>query len=120
MTIGVSKQASVFDSRSVQDIYEEIRDAYRRYPQPWVIGYSGGKDSTATLQLVWKALEELAPEERNKPVYVIASDTQVETPVIIDYLDSTIERINEAAKAQDLPITAQKVSPDLNGSFWVN
>ena len=120
MRTGLPNETSVFDSRTTQELYEEVREVYRRYPQPWVIGYSGGKDSTATLQLVWKALEGLPPEERNKPVYVIASDTQVETPVIIDYLDSTIERINEAAKAQDLPITAQKVSPDLNGSFWVN
>src|SRR5215217_2734235 len=104
MTIGVSKQASVFDSRSVQDIYEEIREVYRRYPQPWVVGYSGGKDSTATLQAIWKALEGLAPEKRKKPVFVIASDTQVETPVIIDYMDSSLRRINEAAEREVLPI----------------
>ncbi len=120
MRKGMPTETSVFDSRSVQDIYDEIREVYRRYPQPWVVGYSGGKDSTATLQLIWKALEGLPPEERQKPVFVIASDTQVETPVVIDYLDGTLRRINETAEREGLPIRAQKVSPDLNGSFWVN
>ena len=64
MSTGLPNETSVFDSRTIEDIYEEIRDVYRRYPQPWVIGYSGGKDSTAVIQLVWKALESLPLEER--------------------------------------------------------
>lgn len=64
MAEGLPNERSFFERGTVQDIYGEIRDAYRRYPQPWVIGYSGGKDSTTVLQLVWKALEELPPEER--------------------------------------------------------
>jgi DNA sulfur modification protein DndC len=113
-------ETSVFEQRTIQDIYEEICDVYRRYPQPWVIGYSGGKDSTAVLQLVWKALEGLKPEERQKPVFVIASDTKVETPVIVDYIDNTLRRINETAKTAGMPFHAEKVMPTLNDSFWVN
>ena len=75
MTIGLPKETSIFEKRTMQEIYEEVRNLYQRYPQPWVIGYSGGKDSTAVVQLVWKALEGLSPEERQKPVFVIASDT---------------------------------------------
>jgi DNA sulfur modification protein DndC len=68
VNFGPPKEKSVFDSRTVQDIYEEVRKLYKSNPQPWVIGYSGGKDSTAVLQLVWKALEGLPAEEREKPV----------------------------------------------------
>jgi DNA sulfur modification protein DndC len=82
MAGGLPNETSVFETRTIQDICDEIRDVYLRYPQPWVVGYSGGKDSTAVLQLVWKALEELPAEDRQKPVFVIASDTKVETPVI--------------------------------------
>jgi DNA sulfur modification protein DndC len=120
MGSGFPNEHSVFDSRAINDIYEEIRDVYHRYPQPWVIGYSGGKDSTAVLQLVWKALETLAPEQRQKPVFVIASDTQVETPVIVDYIDNTLRRINKAAERTGMPFRAEKVLPTLNNSFWVN
>ena len=120
MSAGYPNETSVFEHRSIQDLYAEVRDVYLRYPQPWVIGYSGGKDSTATLQLVWKALEGLAPEDRQKPVFVIASDTKVETPVIVGYIDSTLRRINETAKATGMPFRAEKVVPTLNDSFWVN
>lgn len=120
MADGLPNEHSVFEWRTVQDIYDEIRDVYLRYPQPWVIGYSGGKDSTTVLQLVWKALEGLAPEARQKPVFVIAADTKVETPVIVDYIDQTIKRINEAAARTGMPFQAQKVLPTLNDSFWVN
>lgn len=117
---GLPNEHSVFATRTIQDIYAEIRDVYQRFPQPWVIGYSGGKDSTSVLQLVWKALETLAPEERRKPIFVIASDTKVETPVIVDYIDATLERINQTAEAKAMPFQAQKVMPTLDDGFWVN
>lgn len=111
---------SVFDTRSIEDLYRDVRDVYLSTRLPWVIGYSGGKDSTATLQLVWYALATLPPEQRRTPVYVIASDTLVETPVIVDHLDATLRRINDAARAQALPFEAQKVSPQTTDTFWVN
>jgi DNA sulfur modification protein DndC len=110
----------VFDTRSLADIYRDIQEVYTSNQMPWVIGYSGGKDSTTTLQLIWYALASLPAEERHKPVYVIASDTLVETPVIVDYLDATLRRINEAARAQGLPFEAQKVVPQTTDTFWVN
>jgi DNA sulfur modification protein DndC len=120
MLAGLPNEHSIFKYRDVQDIYDEIRDVYKRYPQPWVIGYSGGKDSTAVLQLIWNAIKELPPEERQKPIFVIASDTKVETPVIVDYIDTTLQHINEAAEAQNMPFSAEKVMPTVNDSFWVN
>lgn len=120
MADGRPTETSVFEHRTINDIYEEIRDVYQRYPQPWVIGYSGGKDSTAVLQLVWKTIESLPTDERQKPIFVIASDTQVETPIIVDYIDNTLRRINETAKALGLPFQAGKVVPTLKDSFWVN
>lgn len=120
MLAGLPSEHSVFEHREIRNIYDEIRDVYRRYPQPWVIGYSGGKDSTTVLQLVWNAIKELPPEERQKPIFVIASDTKVETPVIVDYIDSTLRRVNIAAQAQGMPFVAEKVMPTVNDSFWVN
>ncbi len=120
MRAGLPTEHSVFERRTLQDIYDEIRDVYLRYPQPWVIGYSGGKDSTTTLQLVWKAIEALPLEQRQKPIFVIASDTQVETPVIINYIETTLNRINQTAHAVGMPFSAEKVVPTLNDSFWVN
>jgi DNA sulfur modification protein DndC len=99
---------------------EEIRQLYTSDTRPWVIGYSGGKDSTTALQLIWKAISKLPEEKRTKPIYIISSDTLVETPKIVDYVDSSLQRMNEAAAAQNLPFTAQKVQPEIHDSFWVN
>lgn len=115
-----SEQHSVFDTRSLEDIYAEVQRVYTSTQLPWVIGYSGGKDSTATLQIVGAALAQLPREELRWPIYVIASDTLVETPVIVDYLNGTLRRINEAAQAQGMPFEAQKVSPQTTDTFWVN
>lgn len=102
------------------NLEDEIREVYCGDDRPWVIGYSGGKDSTTALQLVWNALRGLPPEARRKPVYVISSDTLVETPMIVEYVDRTLEQINVAAKSAGLPITSHKVVPETNNSFWVN
>ena len=55
-----AKAASAFAgqglARTVAALAEEIRELYRADAVPWVVGYSGGKDSSAALQLVWLAL----------------------------------------------------------------
>ncbi len=99
---------------------ERVRVAYGSDNRPWVIGYSGGKDSTCALQMIWRALSALPADERRKPIYVLSSDTLVETPVIVDYIDGALEQINRAAVEQGMPITAHKVVPDVKDSFWVN
>ena len=116
----MTEKESVFKHRSLDDIHEEIRQIYLGYSYPWVIGYSGGKDSTSTLQLIWYALAELPIEQREKRVYVISSDTLVETPVIVDHVDTTLHLINEQAEEQNMPFEAHKLTPTLKDTFWVN
>ena len=59
---------------------------------PWVVGYSGGKDSTATLQLIWLALRDLIlPRSGHKPVHVISTDTLVENPVVAAWVNRSLE-----------------------------
>lgn len=97
-----------------------IQDVYLSDSRPWVIGYSGGKDSSCVVQLVWNALSKLEKHQRNKPVYVITSDTLVETPAIEQHLATSIEQISRAALEQELPIQAHTVKPKTNDTFWVN
>ena len=111
---------SIFDRRSLSDIHAEIQEVYLSDSRPWVVGYSGGKDSTTALQLVWYALEELAPEQRQKPVYVITSDTLVETPVIVDYITGTLQRIEQTARREGMPFQTHIVKPQIQETFWVN
>jgi DNA sulfur modification protein DndC len=111
------------DSENVVDlesIYSEIRETYLSTNLPWVIGYSGGKDSTTVVQLIWYALSGLPKTQLKMPVYIIASDTMVETPVIVDHLNLTLRRMNESAKENGLPFEAHKVMPQITDTFWVN
>jgi DNA sulfur modification protein DndC len=67
---------------TIAALHEEIRALYTTDAAPWIIGYSGGKDSTATLQLVWGAIADLPPEQRRKTIHVISTDTLVENPIV--------------------------------------
>jgi DNA sulfur modification protein DndC len=111
---------SIFDKKSLHEIHHEIQEVYLADNRPWVIGYSGGKDSTTALQLVWYALAELPAEKRQKPIYVISSDTLVETPVIVDFINCTLGRINEISNKEKMPFKAEKLRPLISQSFWVN
>lgn len=101
-------------------LMEDVRDIYLSDNRPWVVGYSGGKDSTTALQLIWTAIAALPAEKRTKIIYVISSDTLVETPVVSRYIDTSLARISAAAVEQGMPIVTHKVMPDVDRSFWVN
>lgn len=99
---------------------EEIKSLYLEDDIPWVVGYSGGKDSTATVQLVWAALEELPKESRTKLVHVISTDTLVENPVVAAWVNQSLETMERAAQLQDIPIVPHRLTPEVEDSFWVN
>ena len=105
---------------SVQQLVDEIAELYLSDAIPWVVGYSGGKDSTATLQLVWMALERLGPEQRTKPVHVISTDTLVENPIVAAWVGRSLDRMNEAAESAGLPISSHRLTPAVRDTFWVN
>jgi DNA sulfur modification protein DndC len=71
---------------------------------PWILGYSGGKDSTAALQVVWLALRDLPPDERRKPVHVISTDTLVENPVVAAWVTHSLETMQAAATSEGLEV----------------
>ena len=88
--------------------------------RPWIVGFSGGKDSTMMLQLVWYVLLKLKPAERKRPIYVICNNTLVENPKILRYVEKVLEHISKAAKKKKLPISVHQTTPKLEDSFWVN
>ena len=105
---------------AVAGVIEEIRALYLADDIPWVVGYSGGKDSTAVLQLVWTALRELPAEQRGKPVHVISTDTLVENPVVARWVSTSLETMEASATRDALPIEPHRLTPDVANTFWVN
>ena len=110
----------LFNDNTIEDLIKEIQYVYQSDDRPWVIGYSGGKDSTTVVELVYKMLLELPDWQRNKKVYIVSSDTRIENPLIKMYLGKMNELIGEAAKRDGLPITSIIVKPSADNSFWAN
>ena len=73
---------SYFNENTLDELIDEIRYVYQSDDRPWIIGYSGGKDSTTVVELVYSMLLKLPPEQRSKRVYIISSDTMIENPLI--------------------------------------
>jgi len=102
-------------------IIKEIQELYLSDSLPWIIGYSGGKDSTASLQLIWTAIAELPKERRRfKPIHVISTDTLVENPVIASWVELSLKQMHVAAQKFGLPIHPHRLTPSLENRFWVN
>lgn len=109
----------------MENIVDEIIDQYTYADEtnrPWIIGFSGGKDSTVMLQLVWKAISQIKELTGivKRDIYVICNDTMVENPVITEYVYRVLKKIEQAAVEQDIPIKVIKTIPRLEDSFWVN
>lgn len=123
-TTKATRRVSAFSELGFQAtiaaLQEEIRALYLADDVPWIVGYSGGKDSTATLQLVWSAISELPTENRKKAVYVISTDTLVENPVVATWVSSSMNSMGLAATKLGVPIKPKLLRPQIEESFWVN
>jgi DNA sulfur modification protein DndC len=119
-----SSQISAFSENGFKDTVQfhldEIKALYLEDQTPWIIGYSGGKDSSAVLQLIWISLSKLAPEQLTKPIYIISSDTLVENPVVAAWVSNSLNCMKETAKKDELPFHPHLLTPEISDTFWVN
>jgi len=115
---------SVFQAQAMtqvlSELFEEVQELYCSDDVPWVLGYSGGKDSTATLQLIWYALAALPVAQRTKPIYVISTDTLVENPVVAAWVSRSLEQMALVAQQTQMPFVPTRLTPDVENTFWVN
>ena len=87
---------------------------------PWIIGFSGGKDSTLVLHLVFEMLESLSPSEMRREIHVVSNDTLVESPLVITHLSDVQNQVREAADAWRYPVHVVTTRPAADATFWVN
>lgn len=109
-----------FAGRPLAEYVAEVQRIYCADKRPWVIGYSGGKDSSAVVTLVYLALLGLEPALRSKQVFIVSSDTLVETPVVVDLISRTMEQIAKGAQRDKLPMSSHPVFPKPTETFWAN
>jgi DNA sulfur modification protein DndC len=115
---------SAFDElgfkETVSLLIDEVKALYLADEIPWVVGYSGGKDSTTVLQIVWSALADLPEEQRHKTVHAISTDTLVENPIVARWVSRSLEEMAEAAESAGLPVVPHQLYPEIDNTFWVN
>ena len=110
---------SILEKKSFAEIFEEIRTVYLNDNRPWIIGFSGGKDSTCMVQLVWNALSALPAEKLTKKIYIISSNTLVEAPQIAERITDSLDRMEKNAAKIGLPIGTNLLRPKTEDTFWV-
>ena len=99
-----------------EDIIQEMSLVYQHDQRPWMIGFSGGKDSTLLVCLVMEMLQRLPCEKINKTVYIVSSDTLVENPIVRDYMHRMSRMIND--NGAELKIRADIIYPKVEDTFW--
>lgn len=127
MTIAPQTDSKTQQNRTVAELVDyiqvlttEIQELYCLDAIPWVVGYSGGKDSTATLQLIWNAISGLPPEKRTKTIHVITTDTLVENPLVATWVKNSLKQMKIAAQEQGIPLEPHLLYPAVKDTFWVN
>ena len=62
---------------SYSDIKDSLRHLYLDDPRPWLVGFSGGKDSTMLASLIVEVVAGIPDDERKKPVAILCTDTRI-------------------------------------------
>ncbi len=101
-----------------EDIIEEMTYVYKHDERPWLIGYSGGKDSSMLVSLVVDMVMRLPENKRTKKIFIVTSDTGVENPIVKRYMHLSSAKINEFSSKYNANIKADIIYPDIAQSFW--
>lgn len=103
------------------EIVQHVKDEYLSTVQsyPWIVGFSGGKDSTVVAHAVFEALQAIPPSKRTRPVHIVSNDTMVESPLVMAHLNDVSRQLQAAVDSLSLPITVARTRPDPDKTFWV-
>ncbi len=103
-----------------QEIKNSLRELYLEDARPWLVGFSGGKDSTMLASLIFDAVLSIPAEQRKKPISILCTDTRVEIPAIADMIEGALDRMRKCSQQHNLNIDANLLKPKIEESFWVN
>lgn len=101
-----------------EKIIQEMMMVYQHDTRPWLVGYSGGKDSTLLVALLYEAISRIEKTQRTKKVYIVTSDTLVENPIVKNYMHNSSKAINDSSKEDGLNIESVILYPDVDKTFW--
>jgi len=103
-----------------QEIKTSLCELYLSDERPWLVGFSGGKDSTMLASLIFDAVLSVPPDQRKKPISVLCTDTRVEIPAIVEMVEGTLEKMRKCSEQHGLGFDVNLLRPPSEQSFWVN
>ena len=103
-----------------EDIKSVLRQLYLEDDRPWLVGFSGGKDSTMLASLIFDTVLSFPIERRTKPISVLCTDTRVEIPAIVEMVEGTLEKMRKCSEKNSMRIDVNLLRPSADQSFWVN
>ena len=103
-----------------EDIKSVLRQLYLEDDRPWLVGFSGGKDSTMLASLIFETVLSFPIERRTKPISVLCTDTRVEIPAIVEMVEGTLEKMRKCSEKNNMRIDVNLLRPPADQSFWVN
>ncbi len=96
---------------------DQICDLIRDIQTPISIGFSGGKDSSAVVKLLWSCALQLRSE--CPPLKVVYCDTEVENPIIDAHVKSTLGKIQSEAQQAGINLQCKVIKPSTHQAFFV-
>ena len=103
-----------------QEIKTSLSQLYSDDNRPWLVGFSGGKDSTMLASLIFDAILSVPSDKRTKPISVLCTDTRVEIPAIVEMVEGTLDKMRKCSDQHGLNIDVNLLRPPSEQSFWVN
>lgn len=105
--------------KKIEDTKNLLKEQYLSDDRPWVVTFSGGKDSSTVLHLTVEMIQELKKENKDtKTIYIVSSDTKVEMPVIDKYFFKKLDEIRKFITINQLNMKVAVVSPESKDSYW--
>lgn len=105
--------------KRIKETKQLLKEQYLADDRPWVVTFSGGKDSSTVLHLTVEVIQELREENKDtKTVYIVSSDTRVEMPVIDQYFFKKIDELKTFINKNQLNMQVAVVSPESKDSYW--
>ncbi|WP_371055314.1 phosphoadenosine phosphosulfate reductase family protein [Rhodosalinus sp. K401] len=96
---------------------EACRALSENRERPWIIAFSGGKDSTAALKIMVAAARKLG---QDAPTFdLIYCDTGVENPIVDSYVKSTLERLSQECSESEISLNVSLLRAPVQQRFFV-
>jgi DNA sulfur modification protein DndC len=108
--------AGVMPNTKVRNAILRIAKAYQTDPEPWLVAYSGGKDSSALLKLIYHALIRL--RGHHKRVTVLYCNSGVEVPCVSTIATQALRDFQIECTQRGLPVDTAVVKPALRERFF--